>query len=187
MTQHVGVQLLAREGWAIRCCGCGVDGDPARREVAPASLAAVQAPGTQVDEVALVVREGRLQRDRQRHPSRLLGHRIGADQQPTIDGDRLVAVVQHDDAHRQRLAGADLVPVGRQSQLHGVSNGGLMDQHRRRGIVDDVGAEWEVYDESGMWRRLGELFTDRLVVGIHAVDLVLGFGTLHCLTQQQPA
>ena len=34
---------------------------------------------------------------------------------------------------------------------------------------------------------LGELFTDRQVVGIHAVDLVLGFGTLHCLTQQQPA
>ncbi len=33
---------------------------------------------------------------------------------------------------------------------------------------------------------LGELF-DRPVVGIHAVDLVLGFGTLHCLTQQQPA
>jgi agmatine deiminase len=34
---------------------------------------------------------------------------------------------------------------------------------------------------------LGELFTDRPVVGIHAVDLVLGFGTLHCLTQQHPA
>jgi len=34
---------------------------------------------------------------------------------------------------------------------------------------------------------LGELFKDRTVVGIHAVDLVLGFGTLHCLTQQQPA
>ena len=34
---------------------------------------------------------------------------------------------------------------------------------------------------------LGELFTPRPVVGIHAVDLVLGFGTLHCLTQQQPA
>jgi agmatine deiminase len=33
---------------------------------------------------------------------------------------------------------------------------------------------------------LGELFTDRPVVGIHAVDLVLGFGTLHCLTQQHP-
>jgi agmatine deiminase len=33
---------------------------------------------------------------------------------------------------------------------------------------------------------LSELFTDRPVVGIHAVDLVWGFGTLHCLTQQQP-
>jgi agmatine deiminase len=34
---------------------------------------------------------------------------------------------------------------------------------------------------------LGELFRDRPVIGIHAVDLVLGFGSLHCLTQQEPA
>ena len=34
---------------------------------------------------------------------------------------------------------------------------------------------------------LGELFKGRTVVGIHAVDLVLGSGSLHCLTQQQPA
>jgi agmatine deiminase len=33
---------------------------------------------------------------------------------------------------------------------------------------------------------LAELFPDRHVIGIHAVDLVWGFGTLHCLTQQQP-
>ena len=34
---------------------------------------------------------------------------------------------------------------------------------------------------------LGDLFPSRKVVGIHAVDLVWGLGTLHCLTQQQPA
>jgi len=34
---------------------------------------------------------------------------------------------------------------------------------------------------------LAELFPGRKVVGIHAVDLVWGLGTLHCLTQQQPA
>jgi agmatine deiminase len=30
-------------------------------------------------------------------------------------------------------------------------------------------------------------FPDREVVGIHSVDLVWGLGTLHCLSQQQPA
>jgi agmatine deiminase len=34
---------------------------------------------------------------------------------------------------------------------------------------------------------LSDLITDRPVIGIHAVDLAWGFGTLHCLTQQQPA
>jgi agmatine deiminase len=34
---------------------------------------------------------------------------------------------------------------------------------------------------------LTELFPDRQVIGIHAVDLVWGLGTLHCLTQQQPS
>jgi agmatine deiminase len=31
-----------------------------------------------------------------------------------------------------------------------------------------------------------DFFPGRTVVGIHAVDLVLGLGTIHCLTQQQP-
>jgi agmatine deiminase len=34
---------------------------------------------------------------------------------------------------------------------------------------------------------LAEVLPDRQVIGIHAVDLVWGLGTLHCLTQQQPA
>jgi agmatine deiminase len=33
---------------------------------------------------------------------------------------------------------------------------------------------------------LTDLFPNHRVVGVHAVDLVLGLGTLHCLSQQQP-
>ena len=33
---------------------------------------------------------------------------------------------------------------------------------------------------------LSEVFKGRDVIGIHAVDLVWGLGTLHCMTQQQP-
>jgi len=33
---------------------------------------------------------------------------------------------------------------------------------------------------------LADLFPARKVVGIHAVDLVWGLGTIHCMTQQQP-
>jgi agmatine deiminase len=34
---------------------------------------------------------------------------------------------------------------------------------------------------------LAEVFPGREVVGIHCVDLVWGLGTLHCMTQQEPA
>jgi len=34
---------------------------------------------------------------------------------------------------------------------------------------------------------LAQLFHDRPVIGIHAVDLAWGLGTLHCLTHEQPA
>ena len=39
------------------------------------------------------------------------------------------------------------------------------------------------------WRlnTLARLFPDREVIGIPCRDLVLGLGTLHCMTQQQPA
>jgi agmatine deiminase len=35
--------------------------------------------------------------------------------------------------------------------------------------------------------KLAALFPDRKVVGIACLDLVLGLGTLHCMTQQEPA
>ncbi len=34
---------------------------------------------------------------------------------------------------------------------------------------------------------LAELFPDRRIIGIHAVDLAWGFGTLHCLSHEEPA
>jgi agmatine deiminase len=34
---------------------------------------------------------------------------------------------------------------------------------------------------------LARLFPERRVAGIHCVDLVLGLGTLHCMSMQQPA
>ncbi len=34
---------------------------------------------------------------------------------------------------------------------------------------------------------LADLLPSHRIAGIHAVDLVWGLGTLHCLTQQQPA
>ncbi len=46
------------------------------------------------------------------------------------------------------------------------------------------------FDDPNDRHALGILagcFPDRPVVGIHASDLVLGLGTLHCLTQQEPA
>ena len=46
------------------------------------------------------------------------------------------------------------------------------------------------FNDPNDFRALGilrDLCTDRPVIGIHAVDLAWGLGTLHCLTQQQPA
>ena len=34
---------------------------------------------------------------------------------------------------------------------------------------------------------LADLFPDREVIGIYCGDLVWGLGTIHCMTQQQPA
>ena len=46
------------------------------------------------------------------------------------------------------------------------------------------------FNDANDYRALGilaELFPGRRVVGIHAVDLVWGFGTVHCLSHELPA
>jgi agmatine deiminase len=42
-------------------------------------------------------------------------------------------------------------------------------------------------NDAAALRALEGLFRDRAVIGIPCRDLVLGLGTLHCMTQQQPA
>jgi len=42
-------------------------------------------------------------------------------------------------------------------------------------------------NDTAALRALKSLFPDRAVIGIPCRDLVLGLGTLHCMTQQQPA
>ena len=66
---------------------------------------------------------------------------------------------------------------------------------RLRATLDNVYANVPHYrrafDDKGVHpsdlKTLADLFPGRTVVGIHALDLVWGLGTLHCLTQQQPA
>jgi len=45
------------------------------------------------------------------------------------------------------------------------------------------------FNDPGTGKRSdpGRALPDRPLVGIHSVDLVWGLGTLHCLSQQQPA
>jgi len=42
-------------------------------------------------------------------------------------------------------------------------------------------------NDAAALRTIATLFRDRAVIGIPCRDLVLGLGTLHCMTQQQPA
>jgi agmatine deiminase len=44
----------------------------------------------------------------------------------------------------------------------------------------------DVHDRVAL-QTLAGLFPDREVIGVYAGDLVWGQGTLHCLTQQEPA
>jgi agmatine deiminase len=40
--------------------------------------------------------------------------------------------------------------------------------------------------DRGALAAIARVFPERKVIGIHAIDLVLGLGTIHCLTQQEP-
>ena len=57
---------------------------------------------------------------------------------------------------------------------------------------DDVSAYADLANRGELTARIyaapmETAWYDQAKLGIHAVDLVLGLGTLHCLSQQQPA
>ena len=53
------------------------------------------------------------------------------------------------------------------------------------GVIPNV-SQIQLHADAAL-NAIAEAFPKRAVIGIHAVDLVWGLGTLHCLTQQQPA
>ena len=92
--------------------------------------------------------------------------------------------------NRERLEGAglDVIPLPMPAPL-------FFDGHRLpASYANFIFANGQVlvptFNDANDRTALGviaELFPDRKVIGIHAVDLAWGFGTLHCSTQQEPA
>ena len=67
----------------------------------------------------------------------------------------------------------------------------------RRDHFESIKDVWEIFRIVSEERKrreidptlnvLAECFPERQIVGINCVELVWGLGTLHCMTQQQPA
>lgn len=54
----------------------------------------------------------------------------------------------------------------------------------RKGVVMPA---FEVSEDDRAWRILRDVFPDRQIVQIPALDIVVGGGGIHCITQQEPA
>ena len=68
-------------------------------------------------------------------------------------------------------------------------NPGRMDARQDQTDVESFAVLEPTFDDPNDRSALGiigEIIGDRPVVGIHALDLVWGLGTLHCLTHEQP-
>jgi len=94
-----------------------------------------------------------------------------------------------DDENRERLhgTGLDVVPLPMPAPLH--FRGQRLPASYANFYIANAAVIVPTFNDPNDRVALGtlaELFRDRPVVGIHAVDLVWGLGTLHCLTQQQP-
>jgi agmatine deiminase len=121
-------------------------------------------------------------------------------------GPRTVVLCQEDDPHdpnyeplnenRERLesmrledgAHIEVVPLPMPSPLY--FNGQRLPASYANFYITNAATLVPTFNDPKDRRALGtlaELVHDRPVVGIHAVDLAWGLGTLHCLTQQQPA
>jgi agmatine deiminase len=97
--------------------------------------------------------------------------------------------------NRERLAGARLEDGSRPEVVElpmprpVVFDGQRLPASYANFYVCDAAVLVPTFDDAADRRALGilaELIPDRPVVGIHALDLVWGLGTLHCLSQQEP-
>jgi agmatine deiminase len=94
----------------------------------------------------------------------------------------------HENLERLRQAGLEVVPLPMPSPLY--FGGQRLPASYANFYIANEKVLVPTFNDPNDRIALGilaELFAERTVVGIHAVDLVWGLGTLHCMTQQQPA
>ena len=103
----------------------------------------------------------------------------GGDARPGDELRYTVSVVNTGPVAALNVVVSDLVPAALE----------MMDGPTIRAVEASIYAAGYPVDAAAVLlalNTLAELFPSREVVGIHAVDLVWGLGTLHCLTQQEP-
>ncbi len=93
-----------------------------------------------------------------------------------------------ENAERLRSSGLEVVPLPMPQPVH--FDGRRLPASYANFYICNAAVLVPTFDDPADRTALGilaELFPDRAVVGIHSRDLVWGLGTLHCLSQQEPA
>ena len=99
--------------------------------------------------------------------------------------ENLRATARHDGRGRPAVGGAYSADAGAAVVRRSASAGQLRQLLHRQRLRSGADVQRSP-TTAALWTSWRACFPRRTVIGIHAVDLVWGLGTLHCLTQQEP-